>query len=165
MPNRPNLTMTPSLATLPVYRRWRRRAMRGREPRSEHGEDAMGRDEETPPEDPEELPPADGPSTEPPRSESGSSRFARMARRLMDRKELAEDTRDVIMAVLSTSDRAKTEAVKMVAREVRTYLEELKLKDEILELLTSHSLEVSLHLKPLPPREPGAVEKKPRSED
>ncbi len=85
----------------------------------------------------------------------------------MDRKELAEDTREVVMAVLSTSDRAKTEAVKMIAREVRTYLEELKLKDEILELLTSHSLEVSLHLKPLPSRDPAATapEKKLRGED
>lgn len=121
----------------------------------------MGRDADDPSDerpdpsgDPEPMP------TEPPRSGAGTSRFARMARRLMDRKELAEDTRDVIMAVLSTSDRAKTEAVKMIAREVRTYLEELQLKEEVMELLTSHSLEFSVHLKPLP-----GSEKKPRGED
>jgi hypothetical protein len=121
----------------------------------------MSRDE-----DPEADPEPD-PASEPPRTEgAGSGRLARLARRLMDRKELAEDTRDVLMAVLSTSDRAKTEAVKMIAREVRNYLEELKLKDEMLELLTSHSLEVSLHLKPLPAAEGAPVaEKKTKAED
>ncbi len=114
----------------------------------------MSRDEDAP--DAEADP---EPTAEAPRSESGAGRLARLARRLMDRKELAEDTRDVLMAVLSTSDRAKTEAVKMIAREVRTYLEELKLKEEVLDLLTSHSLEVSLHLKPLP-----GTEKKPGTE-
>ncbi len=79
------------------------------------------------------------------------SRLGRMARRLMDRKELAEDTRDLVSALLSTSDRAKTEAVKMVAREVRAYLDELKLKEDVLELLSGYSLEMSISLKPLSP--------------
>ena len=81
--------------------------------------------------------------------DAGSGRFSRLARRLLDRKELAEDTREIVSAVLSTSDRAKTEAVRMVAREVRTYLEELRLKEDLRDLLTSHSLEISVHLKPL----------------
>jgi hypothetical protein len=83
------------------------------------------------------------------RRDPGSGRFSRLARRLLDRKELAEDTREILSAVLSTSDRAKTEAVRMVAREVRTYLEELRLKEDLRDLLTSHSLEISVHLKPL----------------
>ena len=122
----------------------------------------MAREEETPaePTTAHEPEPAGEPTGESPRSETGSGRFARLARRLMDRKELAEDTRDLLMAVLSTSDRAKTEGVRMIAREVRTYLEELKLKEEVMDLLTSHSLEVSLHLKPLP-----GTEKKTRGED
>ena len=75
-----------------------------------------------------------------------------------------EDVRELAGAFLETSDRAKTEMVKMVAREVRTYLDELHLKEGLLDLARSNSLEVklSLHLKPLdqdapPPRD----EKKP----
>jgi hypothetical protein len=79
-----------------------------------------------------------------------SARVLRFARRLMDRREIAEDTKDLLYAVLSTSDKAKTEAVKMVAREVRSYLKELKLKEDLMDLARSHSLEISIHLKPLP---------------
>lgn len=78
------------------------------------------------------------------------SRVLRFARKLMDRKELAEDTRELLNAVLDTSDKAKTEAVRLVAREVRNYLKELKLKEDLLRLATEHSLEISIHLKPLP---------------
>ncbi len=105
------------------------------------------------------------------------SRFGRMARRLMDRKELAEDTRDLVSALLSTSDRAKTEAVKMVAREVRAYLDELKLKEDMLEyleerklkediveLLSGYSLEMSISLKPLAPEVKAANAKIARGE-
>lgn len=77
------------------------------------------------------------------------NRVVRLARRLMDRKELAEDTKDILYAVLSTSDKAKTEAVRLAAREVRSYLSELKLKEDLLDLATSHSLEISISLKPL----------------
>jgi hypothetical protein len=75
----------------------------------------------------------------------------RRLQRLLDRRELAEDTREVIGGVLEMSDRAKTEAVRLVAREVRNYLEELKIKDDLLSLATKHSLEIqlSLKLKPL----------------
>lgn len=78
-----------------------------------------------------------------------TSRVLRMARKLMDRKELTQDTRELLVSVLATSDKAKTEAVRMVAREVRNYLEALELKDELLNLITSYSLEVSVRLKPL----------------
>jgi hypothetical protein len=96
-------------------------------------------------------------AAEPPEDESDStedvppSRLYRFARKLMDRRELAEDTRELMVAFLSTSDRAKTEMVKMAAREVRTYLEELKLKDDMLNLVRNHSLEVkaSFSLKPI----------------
>ncbi|MEN0061561.1 MAG: hypothetical protein AAGA48_05385 [Myxococcota bacterium] len=82
-----------------------------------------------------------------------AERLMRFARRLLDRRELAEDTKELITAVLTTSDKAKTEAVRMVAREVRNYLSELRLKDDLMELVRSHSLEISLsmHLKPLTP--------------
>ena len=87
-----------------------------------------------------------------------SARVLRFARRLMDRRELAEDTRDLLYAVVSTSDKAKTEAVKMVAREVRSYLRELKLKEDLMDLARSHSLEISIHLKPLPGADGEAAE-------
>jgi len=71
--------------------------------------------------------------------------------RLLNQRELAEDTREVLGGMLEMSDRAKTEAVRLVAREARNYLDELKIKEDLLELITSHSLEVqlSVHLKPL----------------
>jgi len=80
------------------------------------------------------------------------NRVVRLARRLMDRKELAEDTKEVLYAVLSTSDKAKTEAVRLAAREVRNYLSELKLKEDLIDLATSHSLEISVSLRPLADR-------------
>ncbi len=86
-------------------------------------------------------------------SGSRSNRVLRFARRMMDRRELAEDTKDLLYTVVTTSDKAKTEAVKMVAREVRSYLSELKLKEDLMHLATSYSLEISLSLKPLLPKE------------
>ena len=67
----------------------------------------------------------------------------------MDRKELAEDTRELLVNVLATSDKAKTEAVKLIAREVRSYLDALELKQDLKELANSYSLEISISLKPL----------------
>jgi hypothetical protein len=77
--------------------------------------------------------------------------LSRLARRLMDPRELGGDALDALGSILETSDRAKTEMVKMLAREARNYLDELRLKEGIRDLITSHSLEmkVSLSLKPL----------------
>jgi hypothetical protein len=81
--------------------------------------------------------------------ETGDRRgmLGRLARRLQNPKELGGDALELMGALIETSDRAKTEAVRMIAREVRTYLQELRLQ----ELLTGHSLEVkmSLQLRPL----------------
>ena len=54
-------------------------------------------------------------------------------------------------AVLETGDKAKSEMVRMLAREVRTYLEALELHKDLHHLLTNYSLEVnaSFNLKPL----------------
>ena len=75
-----------------------------------------------------------------------SGRLGRLGRRLLDR---GDDVKELAGVLLDGGDRVKTEAVRMVAREVRTYLDELKL----MELVRSHSLEVhaSFHLKPLAP--------------
>ncbi len=118
-------------------------------------------------------------------------RFRRVARRIfrdIDR-ELHEDEPEgptrpeaseggyradswaLLGAVLETGDKAKTEMVRMLAREVRTYLEALELHKDLHHLLTNYSLEVkaSIHLKPLadaiaptPPR-PGAAGSSPET--
>ena len=61
------------------------------------------------------------------------------------------DPREVLGAVLDTGDKAKTEVVRLVAREVRAYLDALELGEDLHDLLTNYSLEVhaSLHLRPL----------------
>ena len=90
-----------------------------------------------------------------------SNRVLRFARRMMDGPALAEDTKELLAAVLTTSDKAKTEAVRMIAREVRNYLSELRLKEDLMELARSHSLEISISLKPLadaPPPESASEE-------
>jgi hypothetical protein len=81
---------------------------------------------------------------------SARGRLSRLARRLMDR-DLSEDARDLVGAVLETSNQAKSELVRMTAREIRGYLEELKLKEDLMSLVSSHSLEIhlSFSLKPL----------------
>lgn len=62
-------------------------------------------------------------------------------------------------ALLETGDKVKVEIVRMLAREVRGYLEALELHKDLHHLMTNYSLEVhaSLHLKPLrdePPAPP-----------
>ena len=68
-------------------------------------------------------------------------------------RRFVEDAKgkDLLHAVLDSSDKVKTEAVRQVGREVRTYLEGLGLDDAVLYLLTNYSLEVnaSLRLKPI----------------
>lgn len=103
----------------------------------------------------EELP-HDPTSDERPRDPEGEgegdgrrARVMRFAKRLMDRRELSNDTREILGTVLATSDKAKNEAVRIAAREVRSYLDALELKEDFKELITSYSLEISLSLKPL----------------
>jgi hypothetical protein len=103
----------------------------------------MSRDDEPLEEAAEEPVSAEG---EAPQS---SSRVMRFARRLMDRPQIAEDTKVLLSAVLSSSDKVKSEAVRLMARELRQYLKELRLKEDLIDLVRSHSLEISIHLKPL----------------
>ncbi|MEZ4240429.1 MAG: hypothetical protein R3F59_30600 [Myxococcota bacterium] len=104
--------------------------------------DEIAEDYDTDLEPPEPDPPSEA-------DPGRSSRVLKFARRLMDRRELAEDTKELLHAVLNTSDKAKTEAVRLMAREFRSYLKELKLKEDLIKLATSHSLEISISLKPL----------------
>lgn len=83
-------------------------------------------------------------------NESGSSRSETKAGR-GDRERPRSDPWALFGAVLETGDKAKTEMVRMLAREVRTYLEALELHKDLHHILTNYSLEVSasIHLKPL----------------
>lgn len=59
--------------------------------------------------------------------------------------------REVLGAVIDGGDKAKSELVRLVAREVRTYLEGMGLDEDIRHLMTHYSLDVhaSFSLKPL----------------
>jgi hypothetical protein len=61
------------------------------------------------------------------------------------------ETREVISSILNTGDKAKTEVVRLVAKEVRNYVEALDLHKDLHQLLTNYSLEInaSFSLKPL----------------
>ena len=84
-------------------------------------------------------------------TEDGGSRarLFRFARRMMDRKDIAEDTKDMLMSLAATSEKAKNDAVKLVAREVRSYLQELKADEILKEVFTGYTLEVSMRLQPI----------------
>lgn len=111
------------------------------------------------------------------RAEDGDERglFGRFTRKLRDRRELSEDAWKAIGTVLTTSDRAKSEFIRMLGREVRHYLDGLQLTEDLRELVTSHSLEVhaSFSLKPLageppeeePPGEPADEQDQELAED
>ncbi|MDG1480453.1 MAG: hypothetical protein P8R54_12720 [Myxococcota bacterium] len=65
-------------------------------------------------------------------------------------------TRELLISALATGDKAKTEIVRLIAREVRGYLEALELHKDLHYLLTNYSLDVqaSFSLKPKSPAQP-----------
>ena len=75
-----------------------------------------------------------------------------------DRRE----ARAMLHSLLETGDKARFELVRLLAREMRSYLEALELHKDLHHLITNYSLEVnaSFHLKPLPKvdGEPGAAD-------
>lgn len=73
------------------------------------------------------------------------------------------EARAVLAALLETGDKAKTETVRMVAREVRSYLDALELHKDLNYLLTNYSLEVkaSIHLASLERDQDGQVDSQP----
>lgn len=100
-----------------------------------------------------DVPPEDAPR----------GRFRRFAKRILDESEEGRfrvDAREVLHSVLEGSDKAKTEVVKAVAREVRHYLEESGLKEDVHNLLTNYSVEVkaSVHLRRLDDAEKGPTQ-------
>ncbi len=102
--------------------------------------------------------------------EKKTGRFRRLGRRILgeldEGKPIRMEAREALGAILDTSDRAKTEIVRAVAREVRNYVEELGLKDDLHNLATNYSVEfrASIHLKRLTDEEKGPATDAPRSE-
>ena len=89
-------------------------------------------------------------------SEGPRKRIRGVARRLLEDPPSMEEAKELLGTVLDGSDRARTELVRLVGREVRTYLEGLGLQDDLKHIMENYSLEVSasLHLKPLADKEP-----------
>jgi hypothetical protein len=77
--------------------------------------------------------------------------FARRILRDGEEDERRLDPREIMGAVLDTGDKAKTEIVRMLAREVRAYFEALELSKDARHALTNYSLDVRMNisLKPL----------------
>lgn len=97
---------------------------------------------------------------EPPHRERREGRLRDLARRLLTEPEGGDvgsedrtrmNAGEMLGAFLETGDKARSEVARMIAREVRSYLDALEIGDDLKDLLTNYSLEVhaNLHLRPL----------------
>ena len=88
-------------------------------------------------------------------SEEGQSRtgFRKFAKKILsdDEGNATVDPKEMLSSLLQLSDKARTETVRLIAKEFRGYLEALEIKDDVHDLLTSYSVEVnaSFRLKPV----------------
>lgn len=94
-----------------------------------------------------------------PADKETGGRFGRLGRRLMGEEGGAFrfDAKELFSSVLEGGEKARSEVVKIVAREVRTYFEELGLKDDLRHLMTNYSFEIkaSVNLRKLTDVEKG----------
>ncbi len=83
--------------------------------------------------------------------EGPRKRIRGAARRLLEDPPTLDEAKELLGTVLDGSDRARSELVRMVGREVRTYLEGLGLEDGLKHVAENYSVEVnaSLRLKPI----------------
>ena len=91
------------------------------------------------------LPPPKDPDPAPPRDErppGPRTRLKSVARKLLE-DETTVSAKELIGAFVSTSDKAKTELVRAVGREVRAYLEGLGTTELLEVLVNDYELEVS----------------------
>ncbi len=86
-----------------------------------------------------------------PKEGGARARIRGVAKRLLDEPVGIEEAKELIGSVLDGSDRARSEIVRLVGREVRTYLDGLGIQDDLKHVVENYSLEVkaSVHLKPL----------------
>ena len=92
-------------------------------------------------------------------SEETQSRtgFRKFAKKILsdDEGNTTVDPKEMLSSILQLSDKARTETVRLLAKEFRGYLEALEIKDDVHDLLTSYSVEVqaSFRLKPVKKKE------------
>ncbi len=88
-------------------------------------------------------------------SEETQSRtgFRKFAKKILsdDEGNTTVDPKEMLSSILQLSDKARTETVRLLAKEFRGYLDALEIKDDVHDLLTSYSVEVqaSFRLKPV----------------
>lgn len=111
-----------------------------------------------------DKPPGEDEADEERRGRGG--RFRRIGRRILgeseEGKSILGEAREMVGVVLEGGDKARSEVVRTVAREVRNYLEELGLKEDLRKLMTNYSLELraSVNLRRLTPEEQEPPSKK-----
>ena len=83
----------------------------------------------------------------------GRTGFRKFAKKILsdDEGNATVDPKEMLSSILQLSDKARTETVRLLAKEFRGYLEALEIKDDVHDLLTSYSVEVqaSFRLKPV----------------
>ncbi len=98
-------------------------------------------------------------------------RFGRLGRRLMGEegegaRPFRFEAKELFNSVLEGGEKARTEVVKIFAREARTYFEELGLKDDLRHLMTNYSFDIkaSINLRKLTEAEKGTADVEPVAE-
>lgn len=88
-----------------------------------------------------------------PEDNQGRTGFRKFAKKILsdDEGNTAVDPKEMLSSLLQLSDKARTETVRLIAKEFRGYLDALEIKDDVHDLLTSYSVEVnaSFRLKPV----------------
>ena len=87
----------------------------------------------------------------------GRTGFRKFAKKILsdDEGNTTVDPKEMLSSILQLSDKARTETVRLLAKEFRGYLDALEIKDDVHDLLTSYSVEVqaSFRLKPVKKKE------------
>lgn len=88
-----------------------------------------------------------------PEDNQGRTGFRRFAKKILsdDEGNSSVDPKEMLSSLLQLSDKARTETVRLIAKEFRGYLDALEIKEDVHDLLTSYSVEVnaSFRLKPV----------------
>jgi hypothetical protein len=98
---------------------------------------------------------------------SQGGRVRGLAKRLFresDGEGEGRDAKEILGSLLDTGDKAKTEIVRLLAREARGYLEAMDLHNDIHHILSSYSLEVQASFQLKPKAEPAPKENEPATE-
>ena len=95
-------------------------------------------------------------------SEEGQNRtgFRKFAKKILsdDEGNKTVDPKEMLSSLLQLSDKARTETVRLVAKEFRGYLEALEIKEDVHDFLTSYSVEVNASFRLKPVRKSSAKE-------